>query len=366
MDTAAFRPMVFKPSSHIKRQAIIKYEPRSLILMVSFEAAIREAKLAIDHCYSVKKGENVSILTDQDHMVEAKALAAVAGQVGANVVLLDASAYVQAGMLMAGIPEPPSHISSMMEKTQVFIIKTDMDFAHRFAHTDAARIVERNNGRIASVEEDMGTWGIDYEYLIETKERTAMLGAVTGKADRVRVTSAKGTDVVFSIKNRPPLVIVPQRAPGDVMSPLPLWGEVAHSIIEDSGNGVVVADGIANAVANNGLHEPITYRVKEGRAYDIHGGDEAKRWKAIIDSADKNANVLSEFAVGTGRKERWNTVSEKGALGTMHLALGENAGPYPGGKNHSQIHLDVTVRFPTIEVDDRQIIQNGSWILEHG
>lgn len=59
--------------------------------MVSFEAAIKEAKLAIEHCYSVKKGENVAILTDQDHMVEAKALAAVAGQFGANVVMLDAS-----------------------------------------------------------------------------------------------------------------------------------------------------------------------------------------------------------------------------------------------------------------------------------
>jgi leucyl aminopeptidase (aminopeptidase T) len=329
--------------------------------MVSFEAAINEAKLAIDHCYSVKKGENVAILTDQDHMIEAKALAAIAGQVGANVVLLDASAYVQEGMLTAGIPEPPSHISSLMEKTQVFIIKTEMDFAHRFAHTEAARIVERNKGRIASVEEEMGTWGINYDYLVETKERTAKLGALTGKADKVRVTSAKGTDVTFSIKDRPALVIVPQRSPGDVMSPLPLWGEVAHSIIEDTGNGVVVADGIANAVANNGLKQPITYSVKNGRAFDIRGGDEAKRWKSIIDSADENANILCEFAVGTGRRERWNTVSEKGALGTMHLALGENAGPYPGGKSHSKVHLDVTIRFPTIELDGRVVIENGAF-----
>lgn len=329
--------------------------------MVSFEAATREAKLAIDHCYSVKKDENVAILTDQDHMVEAKALAAEAVQVGANVVLLDASAYVQSGMMMAGIPEPPSHISSLMEKTQVFIIKTEMDFAHRFAHTEAARIVERNRGRIASVEEEMGTWGINYDYLVETKERTAKLGALTGKADRVRVTSKKGTDVTFSIKGRPALVIVPQRSPGDVMSPLPLWGEVAHSILEDSGNGTVVADGIANAVANNGLKEPITYSVKGGRAHDIRGGDEAKRWKAVLDSADENANVLCEFAVGTGRRERWNTVSEKGALGTMHLALGENAGPYPGGKNHSNVHLDVTIRHPTIAVDDVVLIENGEF-----
>ncbi len=332
--------------------------------MVSFEAAIKEAKLAIDHCYSVKKGENVAILTDQDHMVEAKALASVAGQVGANVVLLDASAYVQAGMLIAGIPEPPTHISSLMEKTQVFIIKTDMDFAHRFAHTESARIIERNKGRIASVEEDMGTWGIDYDYLLETKERTAKLGAVTGKADKIRVTSAKGTDVTFSIKNRPALVIVPQRAPGDVMSPLPLWGEVAHSIIEDTGNGTVVADGIANAVANNGLKEPIKYKVKDGRAFDYQGGDEAKRWEAIIKSADENANILCEFAVGTGRRERWNTVSEKGALGTMHLALGENAGPYPGGKSHSKVHLDVTIRFPTIEADGRTIVEKGVITLD--
>jgi leucyl aminopeptidase (aminopeptidase T) len=335
-----------------------------VIFMVSFEAAIKEAKLAIEHCYSVKKGENVAILTDQDHIGEAKALAAVAGQFGANVVMLDASAYVQSGMLMAGIPEPPSHISAMMEKTQVFIIKTEMDFAHRFAHTDAARIVERNKGRIASVEEDMGTWGIDYDYLVETKERTAKLGAITGKADKIHITSAKGMDVTLSIKDRPALVIVPQRAPGDVMSPLPLWGEVAHSIIEDSGNGVVVADGIANAVANNGLKEPIRYKVKNGRAYDYQGGDEAKRWEAIIKSADENANVLCEFAVGTGRRERWNTVSEKGALGTIHLALGENAGPYPGGKNHSKVHLDVTIRFPTIEVDGRVVVDKGVFKLD--
>lgn len=332
--------------------------------MVSFEAAVREAKLVIDHCYSVKKGDNVAILTDQDHMVEAKALASVAGQVGANVVLLDASDYVQAGMLIPGIPEPPTHISSLMEKTQVFIIKTDMDFAHRFAHTESARIVERHKGRIASVEEDMGTWGIDYNYLVETKERTAKLGAITSKGDKIRITSAKGTDVTFSIKNRPPLVIVPQRAPGDIMSPLPLWGEVAHSIIEDSGNGVVVADGIANAVANNGLKETITYSVKKGRAYDIRGGEEAKKWKAIVDSADKNANVLCEFAVGTGRRERWNTVSEKGALGTMHLAIGENAGPYPGGTNKSNIHLDVTIRFPTIEVDGKIVAEKGGFTFE--
>ncbi len=331
--------------------------------MVSFESAVREAKLAIEHCYSVKRGENVAILTDQDHMIEAKALAAVAGQIGANVVLLDASDYVQSGMLMAGIPEPPSHIASMMEKTQVFIVKTEMDFAHRFAHTEASRIVERNKGRIASVEEEMGTWGIDYEYLVETKDRTAKLGAITGKADKVRVTSDKGTDVSFSIKNRPALVIVPQRAPGDVMSPLPLWGEVAHSIIENTGNGVVVADGIANAVANNGLKEPITYSVKNGRAFDIRGGDEAKRWRSVIESADENANVLCEFAVGTGRRERWNTVSEKGALGTMHLALGENAGPYPGGKNRSKVHLDVTIRQPTIEADGRVVVEKGAFKL---
>jgi leucyl aminopeptidase (aminopeptidase T) len=332
--------------------------------LVSFEAAIKEARLAIEHCYSVKKGDNVAILTDQDHMIEAKALSSVAGEFGSNVVLLDASAYVQAGMMIAGIPEPPTHIVSMMEKTQVFIIKTEMDFAHRFAHTEAARIVERNKGRIASVEEEMGTWGIDYDYLVETKERTAKLGAITGRADRVHVTSEKGTDVTFSIKDRRALVIVPQRAAGDVMSPLPLWGEVAHSIIEDSGNGVVVADGIANAVANNGLKEPIRYNVKDGRAFDISGGEEAKKWKAIIDSSDENANTLCEFAVGTGRKERWNTVSEKGALGTMHLALGENAGPYPGGKSHSKVHLDVTVRFPTIEVDGRTIIERGTFKLD--
>ncbi len=327
--------------------------------MVSFVTASKEAEIVIENCFAVKKDQNVGILTDEDHMIEAKALAASAVQHGANVVLLDASAFVQAGMQISGIPEPPSHIVGMMERVHAFILKTDMDFAHRFAHTEAARVVERNKGRIASVEEEMGTWGIRMDDILETKERTEKFGAVSGRAEKVKVTSEKGTEVTFNIKGRPPLVIVPIRAPGDVMSPLPLWGEVAHSIIEDSGEGTVVADGIANVVAPYGLKEPIKFNVKNGRAYGISGGDQAKKWESVIKSADENANILCEFAVGTGHRERWNTVSEKGALGTIHLALGENAGPYPGGKSHSKVHLDVTLRHPTVEFDGKVVIERG-------
>ncbi len=327
--------------------------------MVSFVTASKEAQIVIERCFDVKKGQNVGILTDEDHIIEARALAASAVQHGANVVLLDASDFVQAGMQISGIPEPPEHIVGFMEKAHTFILKTDMDFAHRFAHTEAARIVERHKGRIASVEEELGTWGITMDDILQTKARTEKVGAVSGKANKVHVTSDKGTDVTFSIKDRPPLVIVPIRAPGDIMSPLPLWGEVAHSIIEDTGEGIVVADGIANVVAPYGLKEPIIFKVKNGRGYEIKGGDQAKKWEAVIKSADENANILCEFAIGTGHRERWNTVSEKGALGTIHLALGENAGPYPGGKSHSKVHLDVTLRHPTVEFDGKIVIEKG-------
>lgn len=326
--------------------------------MVSTVSSNREASIVVGTCFGVKSGELVGILSDEDHMQEARALASATATLEATPVILDASDYIQKGVLSAGIPEPPDHIIGLMEKVDVFILKTDMDFAHRFAHTAASAMISKNGGRIASVEEDLGSYGLTQQYILETKERTEKLGAITSKGSRVHVTTQNGTDIEFSIKDRPPLVVFPIRKGGDIMSPLPLWGEIAHSVVELECDGVIVGDGIANVIANSGIKTPIKYTIRKGRAVNIEGGSEAERLRQIIKAADENANILCEFAFGTGQRERWNSVSEKGALGTIHFALGENK-PYPGGKIQSKVHMDVTVRHPTVEIDGRIVSERG-------
>ena len=65
------------------------------------------------------------------------------------------------------------------------------------------------------------------------------------------------------------------------------------------------------------------------------------------------ANVVAEFAIGTSHKERFGSPSEKGMLGTMHFALGDNAHATPAARATAGLHLDGSVRDVTVEVDGK-------------
>ena len=128
--------------------------------------------------------------------------------------------------------------------------------------------------------------------------------------------------------------------------------------------GKLIFDGIMLGVGVPGsLKSPIELTLKGGRAVEIKGGDEAKRLREVIEGSDKNANVIGEFAIGTSEKEIYGSPSEKGMLGTMHCALGDNSHCYPGGQNVSRLHLDGTTREVTIEVDGKLIMKSGKLVI---
>ena len=75
----------------------------------------------------------------------------------------------------------------------------------------------------------------------------------------------------------------------------------------------------------------------------------------------ENATVIGEFAFGVSEVAPFGTPSEKGRVGTVHLALGDNHNAYPGGQNVSVLHLDGVVLEASM-----QIVDNGRWILKDG
>jgi leucyl aminopeptidase (aminopeptidase T) len=332
--------------------------------MQSIITAVKEASICIRKGYRVKPGDCVLVLADGNHKIEAEALAAAANAAGAKVVLMDISPIVAEGLLLPGIPEPPKHLSAAVKAADVIIIKTEIDYAHRFAHTVTVREAVDNNVRIASVEEGLGSWGLTDEDIDTVEKRTDRLIELFNGADKVHVTSKQGTDITLSIKGRLPLKVTPVRISGVMMGPMPLWGEVAYAAIEGSADGQIVMDGVMNVVAPYGVKENMTVKVRNGRAYEVTGGDEAKRLLGILADADEGANMLAEFSLGSGHLVKFGTLSEKGKLGTIHFALGDNHHAYPGGKNVSKWHLDATVRYPTVELDGKTIIKDGVWIFE--
>jgi len=148
------------------------------------------------------------------------------------------------------------------------------------------------------------------------------------------------------------------------MGPIPLWGEVAYAAVENKTEGKIVIDGIMLGVGVYGsLKNSIEWTIKGGRAVEIKGGEEAEKLKDAVVSSDENGTVVAEFAIGTSHKEKFGSPSEKGMLGTVHFALGDNSHCYPGGQCLSKLHLDGSVRNVTIEVDGKKIMQDGHLVI---
>jgi leucyl aminopeptidase (aminopeptidase T) len=144
-----------------------------------------------------------------------------------------------------------------------------------------------------------------------------------------------------------------------------MWSEVAFAAVEDQTEGVFVVDGVMLGIGVPGqVQQPIRWTLRGGRAAAIEGGPEAARLREVI-SGVPGADVIGEFAFGTSTKSPMGSPSEKGRLGTVHFALGDNHNAYPGGKNVSTLHLDGVVLNASLQIADtgRFILKDGQWVL---
>src|SRR5919201_5403001 len=155
-------------------------------------------------------------------------------------LLKDAALIVDVCFPMA----PPANLHRAMVGSDEVIIVANLEWANRFAHVNAVRETCEANGKIASIEPGMGEWGLTREDLERSARRTRdAVAALAGKT-QCHVTTPLGTDFYVSIDGRPPLELTPYKGRGQMMSPIPLWTEVAFAAIEDFPQGTAVVDGV--------------------------------------------------------------------------------------------------------------------------
>jgi len=334
--------------------------------MPDAQAIRKDAELVVDVCMTVEKDDVVTIITDDEHAHEAHAVAEVCMEREAWPVIMNNQMQVQRGLADTLFPmAPPQNLHQAMTHSDEVIIITNLEWANRFAHISAVKESVANNAKVASVEPGMGEWGLTVEMLHAARQRAEDAMKALEGVEKVRVTSAKGTDFTVTIKGRPPLALVPIKERGIMMGPLPLWAEVAYAAVEDQTEGTMVVDGVMLGIGLPGqVNEPITWTIEGGKAVNIEGGDDAKRLREVIEGVE-NASVIGEFAFGVSDKAPFGTPSEKGRVGTVHCALGDNHSAYPGGQNVSKLHLDGVVLDATLQVvdDGRYIIKDGQWAL---
>ncbi|MCL5266082.1 MAG: aminopeptidase [Chloroflexi bacterium] len=329
--------------------------------MYSYTTLIKGARLIVETCMTVQPDNSVLVIADEEHMPVAQAVAGAAYAAGAWPVVANVTPQVTACLASLKVPmEPPPHLAAAMLNSDVILIATNLEWANRFAHVNPVRQAVDRGAKIASIEEGMGSWDLTVADIQETVGRAERIIDALQGVNRVRVVTEKGTDVTVSIEGRPPLKVIPIKEAGVMMGPIPLWGEVAYAAVEDKTEGVIVVDGIMLGVGVPGtLPEPLRWEVKGGRAVRITGGAAAESLLKTLAGSDANANVVAEFAIGTSTKSSFGSPSEKGALGTVHFALGDNSHAYPGGQSLSKLHLDGSVRDVTIEADGKLIVERG-------
>ena len=322
----------------------------------------KDAELVVDVCMSVEQDDVVTIICDDEHREQADAVANVCVERGAWPVIMNNEAQVVRGRADTRFPmAPPRNLHTAMTSSDEVIILTNLEWANRFAHVNAVRETCAANGKIASVEEGMGDWELTREMIMEATQRARdAMAALAGKK-LCRVTSARGTDVTVSIEGRPALEVTPIKKRGQMMGPVPLWAEVAFAAVEDKTAGTIVVDGVMLGIGLPGqVERPITWTLENGRCTKIEGGSEADRLREVTAGVD-GADVIGEFAFGTSERSPFGSPSEKGRLGTVHFALGDNHNAYPGGQNVSSLHLDGVVLDASL-----QIVDDGTWILRDG
>ncbi len=326
----------------------------------------KDAELVVDVCMSVEDGDVVTIICDDEHREQADAVASVVVERGGWPVLANNEAQVRRGRADVRFPmAPPRNLHQAMVNSDEVIIITNLEWANRFAHVPAVKETCASNGKIASVEEGMGTWDLTIENIKQATRRAKDAIAVLEGKKQVRVTTARGTDFRISIDGRPALEVTPIKQRGQMMGPVPLWAEVAFAAVEDFTHGTAIVDGVMLGIGLPGqVSEPIRWTLEGGKCTGIEGGDEAERLRQAIAGVE-NADVVGEFAFGTSEKAPFGSPSEKGRIGTVHLALGDNSNAYPGGQNASVLHLDGVFLDATLQIvdDGTTILENGEWML---
>ena len=312
----------------------------------SMRKLLKGARIAVETCMGVRRGESVLVVTDPPRLKVAEALLEAARAAGAETTLICMPQGTKHG------EEPPKIVGQAMRTADVVFAPTTYSLTHTQARLQACRA----GARIATmpmITETMmqrGAMLADYKRVSKLTMKVAKL---LDKTSEVEVRTRAGTHLTFSIDGRrahPDTGIF--HRPGDFGN-LPA-GEAFIAPIEGTAEGRVIVDG---SMVDR-LRGQIEIIVKKGRATKL-SGKPAGGLKKILNEAGPKAYNLAEFGIGTNPKARLigNVLEDEKVLGTCHIALGDNS--TFGGRVRAGIHVDGIFLKPTVKLDGKMIMECG-------
>ncbi len=308
---------------------------------------------AIKTCMGAKKHETVLVITDEQKKEIGYALYTNATRLGHQ------SLYVEMKSGKINGEEPPEAVATLMQKYDVVLCPT----AKSLTHTNARRAASSKGVRVATfpgITKDVMIRGMNADYK-KISKLSIKLKEILEKGSYVRVTSALGTDISFSIKGRTAYASKGLFHAKGESGNLPT-GETFLAPVEGTSNGIFIVDG---SMAGLGLikNVNITIKVKDGCATEIKGGLLAKKLVKQLNDVGKDARNIAEFGIGTNDSARLSGIllEDEKVLGTVHIALGNNVSM--GGDVNVPLHLDGVIKKPTVYLDRIMIMREGKLLI---
>jgi len=210
----------------------------------------------------------------------------------------------------------------------------------------------------------------------EVVRRTKTGAALLRKANRIRITSDVGTDLVMERGNRPALA---HYGLADEPGHLDFWGVgmVETAPLEGTVEGTMVLDtGDQMFYLARYVESPIKITFKEGRVVDIQGGVDAFLLRKHLEYFNEDsAWMAGHLTWRTDRRAMWTAQAlqfpETGSspadaesyYGNVEIELGANNDVTFQGKNRSRAHLGHCMLNCSLYLDETQILDHGEFIL---
>jgi aminopeptidase len=313
------------------------------------DAEWRALRAVVGDCLGLRAGEELLCVTDPARRPIAEGLAAAGRERGAEAVLVEMAE--RAG----NAAEPPEVVAAALAACDAFVAPTTKSLSH----TEARRAASARGARGASMP------GITAEMLVRTmnadyrgvRRRSRALADVLSRGHEVRVTSAEGTDVTFSVAGRDGMADTGDLSAPGAFGNLPA-GEAYVAPVEGQTGGRIVFDGAAPA-----LGEPLVVTIEEGYAHEWEG-DAGRRFEAMAAPHGPEAFAVAELGIGTNDSARLtgNLLEDEKVLGTIHVAFGDNHSF--GGSVRVDFHYDFVVLRPHVTVDGETIVSSGELRLQ--
>ena len=311
------------------------------------------SEIAIRDCMGAQRGERLLIVTDEPLRSIAYALQQAAKDLELEVIVVEMLPRRSNG------EEPPAIVAEMMTKADLVLCPTSKSLTHTNARR-AATAAGARVGTLPGVTEDMMVRCMNADYH-RIAERTQRLCALMEKTATIRVTSPAGTDMLMPVAGRR------AHASSGLFRARGQWGtlptgEAYLAPLEDLSEGIVVVDG---SMAGVGVtSQPIRIVVEKGYATDITGGTEADKLIALLAPHGRDGRNVAEFGIGTNDRATLTGVilEDEKVMGTIHIAFGDNKSM--GGNVGVASHLDGLVQQPSVWFDDRQIMNDGRFLIE--